>query len=671
MTGRWQFREHEAERRLFNRRIALASSIIFLMLATLVAKLVDLQVAQYEYFSARSDGNRLHVQYVPPKRGLIYDRSGTLLADNLPVYNLTVVPEEVVDLDATLEYLSGLVELSASDIETFEAQMQRSRVPYSSVPLRYVLTEEEKYRVAVNSHRLPGVSMEPQLMRHYPFDSLTAHSVGYVSHIDQQELDALDETEFENYGGTTHIGKTGVERTYERLLHGQVGYETVEKNNRGRVMRVLESTEAIAGNDISLHLDHRLQTVAEEALGDYRGAVVAIEPETGGILAMVSKPGFDPNLFVTGISRDDYGALVTDEVNTPLFDRSTNPYPPGSTIKPFLGLAGLHLGLVDYDYTIDDPGYFRLPGVSYRWNDYTMRTVIGGGHGVTDLRKAIYQSCDTFFYDLGNRLGIDAIYDFMSLFGFGGNLALDIDYARSGVLPSRDWKMETRGEPWYPGDTINSSIGQGYMWATPLQLATAASLIANEGRMVRPRMLQSVNGEPYYLEGEFPAADVVLEDPDYWRYIGDAMTMVVHRPYSNVFRDYGTAYEAIARADPDMTYKIAGKTGTAQVVGISQNIRSSAEIQVSELNRDHALFIAFAPAGHPQIEPRIALAVFVENGEHGSTVAGPVAKKITDAWLLDILQLDLTVEAEPELVFPQEPAPPTPSEIAAVAAVNE
>ena len=659
MTRRWQFRDHEAERRLFNRRVALASSVIFLMLAILVAKMVNLQVVQYDYFSARSDGNRLHLQYVPPKRGLIYDRSGTLLADNFPVYNLTVVPEEVVDLDATLEFMADLVELTPDDIEEFEDQLRRSRVPYASVPLRYVLTEEEKYRVAVNGHRMPGVSMEPQLMRHYPFDALTAHSVGFVSHINQQELDALNETELENYGGTTQIGKTGVERTYERLLHGEVGYETVEKNNRGRVMRVLESTEAIAGHDIGLHMDHRLQMAAEQALGDYRGAIVAIDPATGGILAMVSKPGFDPNLFVTGISNKDYNVLVTDEVNTPLFDRTTNPYPPGSTIKPFLGLAGLHFGLVDYDFTIFDPGYFGLPGVSYRWNDYTMRTVIGGGHGETDLRRAIYQSCDTFFYDLGNRMGIDVMHDFMSLFGFGGNLALDVGYARTGVLPSRDWKMETRGEPWYPGDTVNSSIGQGYMWATPLQLAAATAVIASEGRMVRPRMLKSVDGEPYYPSEEFSVPDVMLENPDYWRYIRDAMTMVVHRPYSTTFRDYGTAYEAIARADPYMSYRIAGKTGTAQIVGIRQDIRSSTEIQVSDLNKDHALFIAFAPAGHPEIEPQIALVVFVENGEQGSTVAGPVAKSITDAWLLDILQLDLSFEPEPEL--PQQ----TPSEVAA------
>ncbi len=644
MTSRWKFRDHEAEGRMFNRRVNLVLFFVFLMLATLVAKLVDLQVMQYEYFAARSDGNRLHVQYVPPERGLIYDRAGALIADNTPVYSLTIVPEEVDDLEATLDYLAGLVSLDADDIETFDDQLRRSRVPYSSVPLRYVLTEEEKYRVAVNGHRMPGVRMEPQLMRHYPFADLTAHAVGYVSHINQQELDALDETEFENYGGTTHIGKTGVERTYEHLLHGQVGYETVEKNNRGRVTRVLERTEAIRGRDIVLHLDYRLQQVAVEALGGYRGAVVAIEPASGGILAMVSKPGFDPNLFVTGISNRDYSALVTDEINTPLFDRSTNPYPPGSTIKPVLGLAGLHFGHIDYEFTIMDPGWFRLPGVSYRWNNWTMRTAIGGGHGETNLRKAIYQSSDTFFYQLGHTMGIDRIYDFMSLFGFGDNLALDISYARTGVLPSRDWKMETRGEPWYPGDTINSSIGQGYMWATPLQLATAAAVIANEGRMVRPRMLKSVAGELWDFPEQDSVPDVLLEDPDYWRYMRDAMTMVVHRPYSNVFRDYGTAYEYTARADPDMNYLLAGKTGTAQVVGIDQSIRSSEDIRVSDLNKDHALFIAFAPAAHPVIAPQIALAVFVENGESGSAVAGPVAKRISDAWLHDILDLDLDVE---------------------------
>ena len=640
MAGKWQLKDHEAEQQLFNRRLGLAGGIIFLLFAALVLKLVNLQIYQHDYFSARSDGNRLHSQYVPPARGLIFDRNGDLLVDNQPIFNLTVISEQVEDLDTTLATLRALINLTDEDVDQFNNRMQRNRVPFSSVPLRYVLSDEEKSKIAVNGHLLPGIAIEPQFVRSYPLGNLTAHSVGYVSEINRAELDSMNDASRENYGGTNHIGKTGIERTYENLLHGTVGYEIVEKNNRGQVMRRLDRTDPIAGKNLTLHLDAQLQIAAESALGDFRGAVVAIDTTTGGIIAMVSKPAFNPNLFVTGISSKDYSVLVTDEINTPLFDRTTNPYPPGSTIKPFLGLGGLHHGLVDYEFAIEDPGYFRLPGVSYRWGDYTLRTQIGGGHGHTNLLKAIYQSCDTFFYDLGNRMGIDTIHGFMNRFGFGQNFAVDIAYARTGVLPSRDWKRETRGEPWYPGDTVNSSIGQGYMWATPLQLATAASIIANKGKVVQPRMLKAVDGKAFEPLIKDSIPDVMLNDPDYWRYMEEAMTMVVHRPFSDVFRDYGTAFEAIAMADRDMPYKMAGKSGSAQVVGISQDIRASTDIVVSDLNKDHGLFISFAPAQNSYIEPQIAVAVFVENGEHGSSVAGPIAKQVIDTYLLDILQLD-------------------------------
>jgi len=648
MVGKWQLKDHEAEKKLFNHRLVVAGVFIVVLFAALILQLVNLQIYQHEYFTARSDGNRMHSQYVPPARGLIFDRSGNLLAENQPIFNLTVVPEQVESFDETLEILNRLIRLTDDDIEQFNSRLQRNRVPFSSVPLRYILDEEEKSKVAVNGHLLPGISIEPQLVRRYPLAGLTAHSVGYVSEINREELDSLSDAEKENYGGTNHRGKTGIERTYEDLLHGTVGYEIVEKNNRGQVMRRLDRTDPVAGKNITLHMDAQLQIAAENALGDFRGAVVAIDPNTGGILAMVSKPTFNPNLFVTGISSKDYDILVKDEVNTPLFDRTTNPYPPGSTIKPFLGLAGLHHEHIDYDFAIEDPGYFRLPGVSYRWGDYTLRTQIGGGHGHTDLMKAIYQSCDTFFYDLGNRMGIDTIHDFMAKFGFGNNFAVDIAYARTGVLPSREWKMASRGEPWYPGDTINSSIGQGYMWATPLQLATAVSIIANEGKVVSPRMLKAVDGELFEPIIENPMPDVMVNDSDYWRYIEDAMTMVVHRPFSDQFRDYGTAYESIAMADREMSYKMAGKSGSAQVVGISQDILSSSDIMVSDLNKDHGLFISFAPAQNSQIAPQIAIAVFVENGEHGSSVAGPIAKQVIDTYLLDILKLDFfTVEDTP------------------------
>ena len=640
MAKKWQLKDHEAERELFSRRLVLAAVFVVLLFTALIIKLVNLQIFQYEYFSSRSDGNRLHSQYVPPARGLIYDNRGQLIADNQPIFNLTVVSEQVGDLDETLNYLDTLIDLSDDEREQFNNRLRRNRVPFTSVPLRYVLSEADKSKIAVNSFRLPGVAIEPQFVRQYPLKDLTAHSVGYVSEINRAELDSFDDEDRENYGGTNHIGKTGIERTYEDLLHGTVGYEIVEKNNRGQVMRRLDRTDPIAGKNISLYLDSQLQIVAEEALGNFRGAVVAIDPNTGGILAMVSKPGFDPNLFVTGISNKNYSVLVTDEINTPLFDRSTNPYPPGSTIKPFLGLGGLHHGLVDYEFAIEDPGYFRLPGVSYRWGDYTLRTAIGGGHGHTNLQKAIYQSCDTFFYDLGNRMGIDTMHGFMSQFGFGENFALDINYARTGVLPSREWKRATRGEPWYPGDTINSSIGQGYMWAAPLQRATAASIIANKGKVIQPRMLKAIDGEPYDPEILDRVSDVVVNDPDYWRYIEESMSMVVHRAYNDVFREYGTAYEAIAMEDPEMPYRMAGKSGSAQVVGISQEILQSDDIQVSDPNKDHALFISYAPAENPSIKPQIAIAVFVENGEHGSSVAGPIAKAVTDAYLLDILQID-------------------------------
>ena len=640
MTQKWQVKDHEAEQRLFNRRLAAAVISALLLFFILIGKLINLQIANYEYFSARSDDNRLHSQYVPPMRGMLFDRNGEILAGNDPIFNLTVVSEQVENMESTLEFLGSLISLTEDDIEQFRNRMKRGRVPFSSVLLRYALSEEEKSRIAVNSHLLPGLVIEPQIVRNYPLNDLTAHSIGYVSEINREELENLDDAQRENYGSTNHIGKTGIEFIYEELLHGTVGYETVEKNNLGQVMRRLDRTDPVAGKNLTLHMDVRLQIAAREALGEVRGAVVAIDPATGGILAMVSEPGFDPNLFVTGISSKDYNVLINDVVNTPLYNRAVSPYAPGSTVKPFLGLAGLELGYLDYEYSINDPGYFRLPNVSYRFGDWTLRTAGGGGHGQTNLQKAIFQSCDTFFYNLGNRMGIDEMHRFLSRFGFGENLAIDINFARTGVLPSSQWKLENVGEQWYPGNTLHASIGQGYMLATPLQLATATAILANKGRVVQPRMLMAVDNRPAEPVAENPFSHLEVSDQDYWRHIHESMTMVVHRPTSEVFRDYGSAYLTTAALDPDMPYRMAGKTGTAQVVAIDQAIRSSDDIEVSDLNKDHAWFISFAPAMNDYMEPQIALAVFVENGESGSGVAAPIAKKIIDTYLLDILQID-------------------------------
>ena len=643
-TGKWQIRDHDAERNLFKRRLRVAGALVLALFALLVFKLVDLQVYQYEHFSARADGNRLHSQRIPPLRGQIFDRAGRLIADSQPIHNLTVVRERVPDMDASLDLLSRLIGLTDGEIAQFRNRSRRDRVPFSSIPVKFVLSERESARVAVNSHRLPGFTIEAQFVRHYPLGGLMAHAVGYVSEINREELRGMDKVQRENYGSSNHIGKTGVERTYEHLLHGTVGYETVEKNSLGQVMRRLGRNDPVAGHDLTLHIHAELQQVVQRALGGRRGAVVAIEPATGGILAMLSKPDFDPNLFVTGISDAEYDSLVNDSgINAPLFDRSTNPFPPASTVKPFLALAGLNLNFVDYETTIEDPGYFQLPGVSRRWHDWTFRTDRSGGHGTIDLRRAIYQSCDTFFYDMGVRMGIENMHGFLSLFGFGANHALDVE-AHIGVLPSEQWKLETRGEHWFPGDTVNASIGQGLTSVTPLQLATAVAILANKGRVVQPRLLKAVDGETD--DHRLPAPteenllpDVVLEDPDYWRFIEQAMIDVVHRPLGRI-RDYGGAYEFTALLDEDMPYLMASKTGTAQVVSIDQEITHADDIQVADEHQDHALFITYAPARNPHIPPQIALAVLVENGGMGASVAGPIAKRIVDAYLLDILDID-------------------------------
>jgi penicillin-binding protein 2 len=608
MLSNTALKDPHLESRIYSARTVAAIAVVLLLLGIVLARYYSLQINQYETYSTQSERNRVQLQPLPPKRGLIYDRNGLLLADNRPSYILSVVRERVEDLDATLARLQQLVPVSEGDLEKFQNKRKRSR-PYEAVPLRFRLTEEERARLAVNRYRLPGVVVEAQLLRHYPHGELFSHALGYVGRINEQEAQVLNETE---YRGTFHVGKVGVEKFYEDILHGGVGYQNVESNAHGRVLRVLERHAPTPGTNLTLHLDYAVQRAAREALGDQRGAVVAIDPLTGGVLAMVSTPGFDTNLFVNGISSKAYSAL-RDSLDVPLFNRAVQgAYPPGSTIKPFMGMAGLESGLVTTESTVADPGWYKLPGDSRRYRDWILR-IRGTGHAPqVALKMAIAESCDVYFYDLARRLTIDGMHEYLAPYGFGQRTGIDTTTERSGVLPSTWWKRDTLGVAWYPGETISAGIGQGYMLATPLQLAVATSAMASRGERKVPRMVMSIDGKPVTA----PDLEPVTADALNWDAVFDGMREVVHG--KNGTADY--------LAD-GITYEMAGKTGTAQVIGIAQNAVYKEE-EVSERNRHHGLFIAFAPIE----SPTIAVAIIVENGG-GSSAAAPVARAVIDTWL--------------------------------------
>ncbi len=634
MAEKFKLNDHERDTLIFNRRMIVAGVFIFLLISAFIAWMVYLQVYRYDYFAARSDGNRLHSQYVAPNRGLIYDRNGVLLADNRPIFNLTVVRETATNLDVSLDLLRSVIDLSDDDIEQYRARQSRRAVPHTSVPLRYQLSEEEMANIAVNQHLLPGIAVEAQLVRHYPFRERASHAIGYVSEINKDEMTAMDADMAANYRGTHQIGKTGIEKTYESLLHGQVGYETVEKNNRGQVMRVLDRTDPIPGRDIVLHMDSRLQAAAEKALGDKRGAVVAIDPATGGVLAMVSKPGYDPNLFVTGISRAQLADLNRSG-HTPLFNRAIASRVPGSTIKPFIGLAGLYHETITPETVIGDPGYFRLQGRTRPYYDWTW-WVDKSGHGAIDLRRAIYQSCNTYFYQLAVDLGIEKIHDYLVTFGFGENHAIDIPEASGGIVPSEAWKMENRGEIWYPGETPYEGIGNGIFQATTLQMAAAAAAIANHGVLKQPRMLRGTIGsdgeETDVIFPDTAASKQLLPSQEQIELVRNAMVDVVNKPYDSEHRRHeGSAYPVLRASGEPLLYPMGGKSGTAQVVQFQVDSAGNRDDgEVAEQFRTHAMFIAFDASEHS----RIAVAVFVENGGGGGTVAFPVARAVLDAYLV-------------------------------------
>ncbi|MGO2450644.1 penicillin-binding protein 2 [Pseudomonas taetrolens] len=602
-------KDHESEKRLVNKRLIACAALVLAISCALIGRMYFLQVTEFTYNSTVSENNRVHVLPIPPERGFIYDRNGVLLADNQPSFNMTITRERAVDTAKVLDTVFGILHLPDEDHAVFAKAMKQARHPFDPSTLLYDLSEEQIALLAVNQFRLPGIDVEAQFVRHYPQGDHFAHSVGYVGRINEKEAKQLDSTQ---YRGTQSIGKTGIERFYEHELHGKVGFEEVETNAQGRVMRVLRHTDAVAGKNIVLSLDIKLQEAAEDALGDRRGSIIALDPKTGEVLAMVSKPSFDPNLFVTGISTRDYSGL-RDSIDKPLFNRALRGlYAPGSTIKPEVAIAGLDSGVISASTRVFDPGYFQLPNVEHKYRNWNH-----SGDGWVDLNAAIMRSNDTYFYDLASKLGIDRMHDYMAEFGLGQKVSLDMFEESPGLMPSREWKRITRRQTWFPGETVILGIGQGYMQVTPLQLAQATALIANKGVWNRPHLARTIDGTPPV--DEHPIANIVLHDPREWEQVNHAMQLVMHDP------------RGIARASAQgAQYRIAGKSGTAQVVAIKQGERYN-RLKTAERNRDNALFVGFAPAEDPQI----VISVMIENGEAGGRVAGPVVRKVMDAWLLD------------------------------------
>lgn len=609
MNERLTLKDPYHEVRIFTARMLVAAAVVLAGFGGLLYRYYHLQINQYEKYRTESDRNRVQLQPLPPRRGLIYDRNGVILADNAPSYSLTITKEQVADLNKTLALVRSLIPIDDGDIDKFMERL-KGRYPYQSVPLKFHLSEEEIAVLAINRHRLSGVEVEAEFLRSYPHGELFAHALGYVGRINEKELKTLDAVD---YSGTHYIGKIGVERYYEDVLHGKVGYQNVETNARGRVLRVLERTEPNPGEDLQLFLDAKLQQATQEAFGDNRGAAVAVDPKTGGVLALVSTPSFDPNLFVTGISGPMYREL-RDSPDMPLYNRALQgTYPPGSTMKPFYALAGLSYGVVTPSTRISDPGVYQLPNDSRFYRDWKR-----GGHGVVDVYDAIAQSCDIYFYDLAHKLNIDRLHDFIVQFGFGATTGIDNTYERAGVMPSRAWKRKALKQAWYPGETLSAGIGQGYVLTTPLQLAVGTATIANRGARFEPRIVKSVGGH----EIPVPEAKHVELPAQWWDVVIEGMRQVVHG-------ERGTA-KGIGK---DLGYTMAGKTGTAQVVGYAQGIKYDAS-QVEKRKRDHALFIAFAPIE----DPKIAIAIIVENGEHGASTAAPIARKMADVYLLGSVQ---------------------------------
>jgi penicillin-binding protein 2 len=617
-------KDHHREQRLFVTRVVFAATVSALLLGLVVARLVQLQVIDHEHFAERSQGNRFRIEPVPPNRGLIYDRNGRILAENLPAYQLELIPEQVPDIDGTLERLADLELIEREDIPRYR-ELIRHGPRFKAVTLRFRLTEAEISRFAIRRPRFPGVDFQPRLVRHYPHGELVAHVVGYVGALSTADLNRLDPTE---YAGTAHTGKTGLEFYREEALHGSPGYQQIITNASGRQIpadsqdiaeSLLDSEAPQPGTSLYLSLDLELQRVAAEALQGQRGSVVAIDPNNGDVLALVSAPTFDPNTFALGMSAGEYNTLQYDR-DQPLFNRAVRGhYPPGSTIKPMLALAALEVGATNLTRRTFCRGFYTLPGSTHRYRDW-----LEGGHGEVDLHDSIARSCDVYFYEISREIGIDRMHDYLSRFGLGQATGIDIPGEKDGLVPSREWKRQQftdrANQVWFPGETVIASIGQGYMLVTPLQLAQATATLAMRGKRFRPHLVAAlenpVTGERELVIPE-PLPPVGIDNEFYWDSILNAMHAVMQS-------ETGTA-RAVGLGAP---YRMAGKSGTAQVFSVAQEEEYDEE-EVEERLRDHALFVAFAPLEQPQI----AVAVIVENGSSGSRVAAPIARAVMDEYL--------------------------------------
>ena len=617
-----RLKDAAAERAAFATRSLAVFLLIVALFALLVARMIWLMAFQRGEHLAHSKENSVQFAPLPPSRGLIFDRHGEILAHNQAVFSLAIVPESVADMDATLAHLRRLVEITDDEVAVFRRKLAQPRRPLEAIALKFNLSETERAAVEVNRHRLGGVRVRPGIARHYPYGELMAHAVGSVRRISEEDKARLDPN---RYAATRFIGKRGVEAFYEDVLHGEPGFRTVEVDVRGRERRELSRSSPSAGSNLALHLDARLQIAAGAALGQRRGAVVAMAPD-GGILAMVSHPGYEPNLFVTGMDPERYQTLASSR-DTPLLNRATQGrYAPGSTFKPVVGLAALAMGLTDWERIIEDRGEFRMGGRVRR--DWNWRPGHAGGQGMVDLRRAIYRSSNVYFYELGAKMPVDALSSFVAQFGYGEVTALDVAGADPGILPDSAWKVANKGEQWYPGDTVNLAIGQGDLLVTPLQLATVATTIANRGALMPPRMLRArdaSSADNGVATGNPAPRQVTGLTADDWERMVDAMEDVVHRGGQG-YGNNGTAWAHIGRG---LAYRMAGKSGTAQVVEVPQGQEYNEE-ELDEYHRKHAWFIAFAPADAPQI----AVAVLVENGGGGSSVAGPVVREVIDAYLV-------------------------------------